>query len=210
MIEQSLNFIVMIVVKKELSDDIYDIIKNFVETIKHEDGCLNCECLQPVGNKSIFLFQESWTSIDKATEQITQLHVDYLSAMTGGDFFNKNFEVSTWLLISDNKPCFDKNDNMFSFLLNKKAKKTKGKELRNFLEKIIDISMIETDCLSYCLYINSVNNNDGYLMIGTWTSKKMWQKHHRSQYMQNFVFREGQALITNTGKPLLQEVKKIL
>ena len=200
----------MITIKNEPSDKIYDIIRNFVETIRHEDGCLNCECLQPTGRNNVFLCQESWTSIDKATEQITQLHVDYLSAMTGGDFFNKNFEVSTWLSISDNKPYFNKDNNMFCFLLSKKAKHGKGKELRNFLEKVIDISMIETDCLSYCLYINSVNNNDNYLMIGTWTSRKTWQKHHRSQYMQNFIFREEQILIANTGKPLLEEVKKIL
>ena len=209
MSEQSLNFIVMIEIKKDFTDSVYKIIGDFVEAIKHEDGCLNCECLQPVKNKNLFLCQESWVSIEKATEQITKLHVDYLSAVTSGDFFNQNVEVSTWLMVSDNEPFFNQNDENFSFLIERKAKKGKEKDIRLFFEKIIDISMIETDCLSYCLYTNSLGQDDRFLLIGTWKNKAAWEEHHNAEYLQNFIFREQLSLIVDK-KPLLQEVKKIL
>ena len=209
MSDQSLNFIVMIEIKKDLTDNVYNIIGNFIEAIKHEDGCLNCECLQPLDNKNIFLCQEYWTSIEKATEQITKLHVDYLSEVTSGEFLNKNIEVTSWLRLSESNPFFKQQEENFSFLLERRAKKGKEKDIRLFFEKIIDISMIETDCLSYCLYNNSSGQDDRFLLIGTWTSKEAWEQHHQAEYLQNFILHEQISLIVD-NKPILQEVKKIL
>ncbi|UDQ99188.1 antibiotic biosynthesis monooxygenase [Lentisphaerota bacterium WC36G] len=209
--KSSLNFVVMVKLKNDLDDKFLSLIRNFVSAIKLEDGCLDCECLKTSNDGKMILFQESWNSISQASEtQIAQLHIDYLVEMAKGAILQQDFEVSTWFLASDIPPKFRNSENHFSFLLERTAKKGREKEIRLLFEKIIDISMIETECLSYCLYINSLGEMDKFLLLGTWLDKNSWQRHHHAEYMQNFIFCEELSLIMNVQKPTIKEVQRVL